>query len=129
MPLNFQLGFNCKCRFRLSRLAKVLLFGTGLFLFSSQAIAQDPPSKQYGEGEDVPLVWILAEWHEKHPQIPLYLCVCTKGECDNSSSWPFRRYSLGEVRPALGPNNRADAQTIGFSCGQVSPNELQGIGG
>jgi hypothetical protein len=129
MTLNYPPEFNRQGRFRSSGLAKVLLFSAGMVLFSSQAIAQDSPSKQYGQGRDIPLVWILDEWHQKHPQIPLYLCVCTKSECDNSSSWPFRRYSLGGVRPVLGPTNRSDAQRIGFSCGEVSPNELQGIGG
>jgi hypothetical protein len=129
MTLNSPPKSNRQGNFRLSQFAKALLFVGGIVLFSSQAIAQDAPSKQYGEGKDIPLVWILAEWHEKHPQIPLYLCVCTKSECDNSDSWPFRRYSLGGVLPALGPTNRSDAQRIGFSCGEVSPSELQGIGG
>ncbi|HEY9872145.1 MAG TPA: hypothetical protein V6D12_01850 [Candidatus Obscuribacterales bacterium] len=121
--------FNYKRVFNLPLLSKGLILATAVFLVSSPTVAQDAPTKQYGQGKNTPLVWILAEWNGKHPQAPLYLCTCTKSECDNSKSWPFRRYSLAGVMPVLGDFNRSSAENKGFSCGQVSPKELQGIGG
>lgn len=111
------------------RLTQTLALFSVLLGTTQEINAQEAPSKQYGQGKDVPLAWILDEWHRKHPQIPLYLCVCTKAECDNSQSWPFRRYGLGGVLPALGDSNKTGAQQLGFSCGEVEASQLQGIGG
>lgn len=101
-----------------------------VLLMATQSInAQEAPSKQYERDETIPLAWILDEWHKKHPQVSLYLCVCTKAECDNSQTWPFRRYALGGVLPVLGDANKTGAQQLGFSCGEVEASQLQGIGG
>ncbi|NEO84770.1 MAG: hypothetical protein F6J87_11025 [Spirulina sp. SIO3F2] len=90
------------------------------------AIAADhqPPSRRFQDDPTTPIAAILNEWHQKHPEIPLFVCVCKLHECDSSERWPFRRFTFAEVIPALGDANRGDAETQGFGCVIINPHEM-----
>lgn len=108
----------------------LLAFPLGLAIlgFNTPSIAADTPSKQFIK-KDIYIGAILFEWHKKNPNVPSYACVCLKAECDNSKSWPFRRFDLGKVVPALGSYNKRVTEGLGFKCYQVEPKEfLEGIG-
>ncbi len=113
------------------KIAQVLLalpLGMSILGFNNPSIAVEPPSKQFIK-KDIYIGSIFFEWHKKNYKIPVYACVCLKSECDNSQSWPFRRFPLGGVVPALGSYNKRVSENIGFKCHQVEPKEfLEGIG-
>lgn len=113
---------------KITKVLFVLSLSTIILGFNTPTIATDVPSKQFIK-QDIYIGSILFEWHKKNHKIPVYACVCLKAECDNSQSWPFRRFPLGGVVPALGSYNKRVTENIGFKCSEVEPKEfLEGIG-
>lgn len=105
-----------------------LPLGMTILGFSTPVIGADAPSKQFIT-KDIYIGSILFEWYKKNPNVPSYACICLKAECDNSQSWPFRRFGLGKVVPALGSFNKRVTESLGFKCSKVAPKEfLEGIG-
>ena len=104
------------------------LFGwMAIMIVGQGAIATEPspsPSRLYQDDPNVPISSVLNEWHQKHPEIPLFVCVCTLHECDSSDRWPFRRFAFAQVLPALGDANRNDAEHQGFGCVVINPHEM-----
>ncbi|MGB0564097.1 MAG: hypothetical protein ACPGVO_20195 [Spirulinaceae cyanobacterium] len=90
----------------------------------AHAAGQPAPSRLFEDDPTVPIADILNEWHQTHPEIPLFACICTLHECDSSEGWPFRRLAFAEVLPALGQTNREDAETQGFGCVGINPHEM-----
>lgn len=103
------------------------LLGLMAMLITGQnaiAAERQPPSRRYETDPDVPIASVLNEWHQKHPEIPLFVCVCILHECDSSDRWPFRRFAFAQVLPALGDANRNDAERQGFGCVMINPHEM-----
>jgi hypothetical protein len=85
--------------------------------FATGAIASEPvPTARYARGETVDLALIITEWNGKHPDIPVFSCVCLQPRCDLTASWPFRSFSDYQLTVMLGPFNAADTETQGFNC-------------
>jgi hypothetical protein len=84
------------------------------------AIASEPvPTARYARGEAVDLALILEEWNGKHPEIPMFSCVCLQPSCDLTASWPFRSFSEYQSTVMLGQFNAADTETQGFNCHDI----------
>lgn len=99
-----------------TRLAAVVL-GVGLGSWVSlPGIAQQAPTARYAQGEAVDLALIIAEWKQKHPEIPVFACVCDQPRCDHTSRWPFREFNRYQFTVALGPFNANYTESRGFNC-------------
>lgn len=100
------------------------LWGVMVMTIAGQgAIAAEPqpPSRLYQDDPNVPIAAVLNEWHQKHPEIPLFVCVCVEHECDSRDRWPFRHFQFSQVLPALGDFNRENAERQGFGCVMINP--------
>ena len=90
--------------------------GSSLVL-SSPGNAQKPATARYADGEYVDFALIIEEWKAKHPEIPVFVCVCHQDMCDSSKSWPFRRFRRYQLNLALGNFNALELdEKIGFKC-------------
>ncbi|ASC71586.1 uncharacterized protein XM38_025380 [Halomicronema hongdechloris C2206] len=99
-----------------NRLAALLL-GAGLgSIVSLPGLAQPAPTARYAQGEAVDLALIIEEWKQKHPEIPVFACVCDQQQCDHTPRWPFRTYSRYQFTVALGPFNASYTESRGFNC-------------
>jgi hypothetical protein len=90
--------------------------GSGLFL-SFSGNTQKPATARYADGESVDFALIIEEWKAKHPEIPVFVCVCGQDVCDSSNSWPFRRFKRYQFNLALGQFNALELdEKVGFKC-------------
>ncbi|MGC1306862.1 MAG: hypothetical protein WA885_06505 [Phormidesmis sp.] len=79
-----------------------------------------PPTVRYARGEDIDLADIIAEWRGYYDDIPVYLCVCQDGTCDQTEQWPYREYDRYQLGLALGPNNGKVAEAAGSNCFDIA---------
>ena len=78
------------------------------------------PTARYANGEDVDLAEIIAEWRGYYTDVPVYLCVCQDGSCNQTQQWPYREYDRYQFSVALGPNNGQSTEENGFNCFDIS---------
>jgi len=98
------------------RLTAILL-GVGLGSWMHlPGIAQQAPTARYAQGEAVDLALIIEEWKQKHPEIPVFACVCDQSRCDHTPRWPFREFNRYQFTVALGPFNANYSESRGFNC-------------
>lgn len=91
------------------------LLGLSTLSLSSEANPIKPTAR-YARGENVDLSLIIQEWKEKHPDIPIFSCVCAQESCNILTSWPFRTFKQYQFHVALGPTNANDTRQSGFNC-------------
>lgn len=106
-----------------------LLSGLSLAIAPSVTIAQAPlpttpaqpaPTARYAQGADVDLSEIVAEWRGYYVDVPIYLCICQDGTCDQSAQWPYREFDRYQLSVALGPNNGQATEANGFNCFDIA---------
>lgn len=100
------------------RLARWIGVGLGsLGVITSGAIASERvPTARYASGESVDLALIIQEWQGKHPDIPVFACVCAQPSCNLTAAWPFRRFNEYQFTVMLGPFNAMSTENQGFNC-------------
>ncbi len=98
------------------------LIGSALTLPQSvQAQTRPPaPTFRYAQGEEVDLAEIIAEWRGYYADVPVYLCVCQDGTCDQTEQWPYREYTRYQTSVALGPTNGQAAEAAGANCFDIA---------
>lgn len=84
---------------------------------SQAAIA---PTARYANGENVDLAEIITEWRGYYEDVPVYLCICQDGTCDQTEQWPYREYDRYQFSVALGPTNGRTTEENGFNCFDIS---------
>ena len=105
--------------------------GGASLLFVPPAIAQETetpaepaapaaPTARYANGEDVDLSEIIAEWRGYYADVPVYLCVCQDGTCDQTDQWPYREYDRYQFGVALGPASGQVAEAAGSNCFDIA---------
>ena len=87
---------------------------------ADSATSSPAPTARYANGEDVDLAEIIAEWRGYYSDVPVYLCICQDGTCDQSEQWPYREYDRYQFSVALGPNNGQTTEENGFNCFDIS---------
>lgn len=84
------------------------------------AIANEPvPTARYARGETVDLALIIDEWNGKHPEIPVFSCVCLQPSCNLTTGWPFQTFSEYQFTVMLGQFNAAATENQGFNCHDI----------
>ncbi|MGB7084648.1 MAG: hypothetical protein WBD47_03780 [Phormidesmis sp.] len=81
--------------------------------------ARDPqqvPTARYGRGEAVDLSFIIDEWRDRYPELPIFVCSCNADTCGDTERWPFREYTRYQPSVALGDFNAAYNETNSFNC-------------
>ncbi|MEL6939367.1 MAG: hypothetical protein AAFO84_09260 [Cyanobacteria bacterium J06598_1] len=115
------------------RLSIGLIGGFSLAVLPSLAIgfpsamAQEPlsqaptvPTARYANGENVDLAEIITEWRGYYADVPVYLCICQDGSCDQTQQWPYREYDRYQLSVALGPTNGKVAEASGANCFDIA---------
>ncbi|MEL6453874.1 MAG: hypothetical protein AAFQ40_04050 [Cyanobacteria bacterium J06623_5] len=78
------------------------------------------PTARYARGFDVGLAEIIAEWRGYYDDVPVYLCVCQDGTCDQTGQWPYRTFDRYQMSVALGPTNGRTAEAAGSNCFDIA---------
>ncbi|MEL6554913.1 MAG: hypothetical protein AAFQ63_15825 [Cyanobacteria bacterium J06621_11] len=96
-----------------------------------RAIAQTPdessaPTARYANGEAVDLADIITEWRGYYSDVPVYLCICQDGTCNQTEQWPYREYDRYQFGVALGPTNGQATEDNGFNCFDISDGSRPG---
>ncbi|MEL6855559.1 MAG: hypothetical protein AAFO83_10695 [Cyanobacteria bacterium J06607_13] len=90
---------------------------------TAQPLAQvdtSAPTARYASGLDVDLADIVAEWRGYYDDVPVYLCVCQDGTCDQTEQWPYRTFDRYQMSVALGPTNGEVAEASGANCFDIA---------
>jgi len=112
-------------------LSSSLLFSVSALL-SQSALAQSNlsaeaaqrtsvvPTVRYARGEDVGLEEIVAEWRGYYADVPVYLCICQDGSCNQTQQWPYRVFDRYQMSVALGPTNGLVSEASGTNCFDIA---------